>query len=305
MAGALESINYWMSLALVPLLVIILALLAAYLGRVKVVLPSDMEERRTMARVIGEWTYRRRLMEAGLDFFLIAVAFYLAFLANYGLVMNTERLALYLQTLPIALVGAYLSIFVTGVYRGIWRYVSLEDIIRFIQAALGSIALFAGIIFLINSFEFAAWADDFPSMIILFLGVFLFMGLSASRSSFKFLDYLFSFSQKSAGKERVLIFGGGDSGEVALRWIQMNQDLDYLPVGIFVKDPLMIGRSIHGVEVIGGLRQLPKFLQTSSVDGIIVALDVDQTINMDDMLEICSSNNCWVKTLRLEFELLS
>jgi len=302
MAAALESINYWMSLALVPLLVIVLALVAAYLGRMKVVSSSDVQGSPIIAKVIGEITYRRRLLEFGLDFFLISIAFYLAFLANYGLVMNNERLALYLQTLPIALAGAYLANFLMGVYRGLWRYVGLDDFVRYIQAAVGGIALFAGILFITNSLTDHVWMNDFPSKIILFFGVFLFLSLSTSRSSFKFLDLLFSASQNRIGKERVIIYGASDFGEMAIRWIQMNPRFNYLPVGILADDSLLTGRRIHGIEVLGTFSEIGKILKERAINGVIITEYLDSIEQLNSVKEICKANQCWIKVLRLGFE---
>ena len=307
MAAALESLNYWMSLALVPFLVIILALLAAYLGGMKVVTneSGDNERRQTIARVMVELTYRQRLLEVGLDFILIAFAYYLAFLANYGLVMNPERLSLYLQSLPFALASAYIANFFTGVYRGVWRYVSMEDLIRYFQSALGSIALLAAIIFLFDSFNLLNWSISYPSKIVLFFGVFLFLGLAASRSSFKILDFLLSFGRVREGEQRVLIYGAGDSGEMALRWIQMNPQLNYRPVGFVDDDPLMNGRRIHGVAVIGGKEQLEETIDKYRVSGVILTDEVVHDENRNIVIDTCNSRDCWVRSLRLEFELIN
>jgi UDP-GlcNAc:undecaprenyl-phosphate/decaprenyl-phosphate GlcNAc-1-phosphate transferase len=302
MAAALESINYWMSLALVPILVIVLALLVAYLGRMKVVSNIDVQENPVIAKVIGEITYRRRLLEFGLDFFLISIAFYLSFLANYGLVMNNERLALYLQALPIGLASAYIVNFLVGVYRGVWRYVGLDDFVRYVQASIGCIAIFAGLLFLINSFSDIEWTNDFPSKIILFFGVFLFLSLSTSRSSFKFLDLLFSASQPRIGRERVVIYGASDSGEMAIRWMQMNLGLNYLPVGILADNPLLIGRRIHGVEVIGNYADLEKIITQGSIQGVIITEGLDEMERLNAVKNICKANQCWIKVLRLGFE---
>ena len=302
MAAALESINYWMSLALVPILVIVLALLAAYLGRIKVVSSIDVQENPVIAKVIGEITYRRRLLEFGLDFFLISIAFYLSFLANYGLVMNNERLALYLQVLPIGLASAYIANFLVGVYRGVWRYVGLDDFIRYVQASIGCIAIFAGLLFLINSFTEIEWTNEFPSRIILFFGVFLFLSLSTARSSFKFLDLLFSASQPRIGKERVVIYGASDSGEMAIRWIQMNLGFNFLPVGMLTDDPFLIGRRIHGVEVIGNYSDLEKIIMQGSIQGVIITEGLNEMERLSAVKKICKANHCWIKVLRLGFE---
>ncbi len=100
-AAALESLNYWLSLALVPILILVMALLAAYLGRFKIVsAPSQSHQRELIARWMADLTYRRRILELILDFFLIGIAYYLAFLIAFDLQMDAQRLRLFFGDSP-------------------------------------------------------------------------------------------------------------------------------------------------------------------------------------------------------------
>jgi UDP-GlcNAc:undecaprenyl-phosphate GlcNAc-1-phosphate transferase len=83
-AAVLESLDYDFSLVLVPLLVITLALVAAYLARLKVVPSTTPVRQGTFSRLLVELTYRRSLFEMVLDFCLISVAYYLAFWTRFG-----------------------------------------------------------------------------------------------------------------------------------------------------------------------------------------------------------------------------
>ena len=78
-----------------------------------------------------ELTYRRRLLEILLDFFLIGLSFYLAFLLTYGTALSEADLQLFLTALPLAYLGSYLSFFYFGVYRGVWRYVGIDDLLGY------------------------------------------------------------------------------------------------------------------------------------------------------------------------------
>lgn len=308
LAAALESLNYWLSLALVPLLILSLALLAAYLGGLKVVsAPQTARPGRTIARLMTELTYRRRLLEVILDFGLISLAYYLAFLAHYagvgnqGLVMNNARLELYLQSLPLALACGYLAFFIFGVYRGMWRYIDLGDLLRYVQSALGSAALLAASLFLLTSTRFALWAAMISAMQLVLFAVFLFLGLAASRSSFRLLDRISKKHTRSGGQP-VLILGAGDAGEMAARWIQMNPDLDYLLVGFLDDDPFIAGRQIHGVAVLGGLEQLETILKRRPVAGVILAGPDLASADQQNLYQVCQEYGCWVRSLKLEFE---
>jgi UDP-GlcNAc:undecaprenyl-phosphate GlcNAc-1-phosphate transferase len=298
-AAVIESLNYQVSLVLVPVLILSLAILVAYLGRLKVVVStSTVKRERAITRFMVDLTYRRRLLEIVLDFFLIGIAYYLAFLARYGLSISQDDFMLYLRSLPIAFAGTYISFFVFGVYRGMWRYVGVDDLVGFIKSALGAVVLMALPVFLLPNFE------GYSSVLLVFYGVFLFIALVASRFSFKVLDQVYA-QQTREREERVLICGAGDAGELALRWILMNPELGYRPVGFLDDDIFKTGRQIHGVEVLGDMERLAQFLEEKQIDGVIITTDASDGNDMIvNVVDVCRTHEKWVRNLRFEFELV-
>lgn len=299
LAALLESLNYLFSLVIVPVLVIFLTLLTAYLGglKLKAARAGDGQDK-AITRFILDITYRRRLLEIILDFFLIGVAYYLAFMVGFDFSMDSLRLELFLNTIPIAWAGVYLSFFYFGVYRGLWRYVGVDDLLKYIKASLGGVGLLILPLYLLNA------PQDFPPAILILFGVFLFLGLAASRSSFKILDQVYA-PQVRPRQERVLIYGAGDAGEMALRWILMNPQLGYQPVGFLDEDAFKAGRQIHGVEVLGSAARLESILAENQVDGLILSLDSPAGDGVGDhLVSICTARQIWVRRLRFEFELL-
>ena len=81
---AFETLDYDLSLVLVPILLVSLALLAAYLGRLKVVPAHDTPPQGAITRLVVELTFKRRILEIMLDFILISIAYYLAFWTRGG-----------------------------------------------------------------------------------------------------------------------------------------------------------------------------------------------------------------------------
>jgi UDP-GlcNAc:undecaprenyl-phosphate GlcNAc-1-phosphate transferase len=246
--------------------------------------------------------FRRRLLEVTLDFFLIGVSYYLAFLVRFSLAMDSAQLEVYLQSLPIALAAAYLSFYALGVYRGVWRYVDVNDLLHYFQAAVGSVVLLSAALFILGLADMLPWAEQFAPAILLLFGVFLFLGLIATRASFRVIE-LFSPRQKQVEGERVLIYGAGDSGEMALRWILMNPQLDFRPIGLLNDSPYMAGRQIHRVEVLGGLDQLEEILDQYQVRGVVYAGgEADQDPGLSRLFDTCQRYGCWVRKMRVEFE---
>lgn len=296
-ALGIESVNYLLSLVIVPLLILTLAIVTGYLGGLKVVSgPIETQARHGLARIVFELTFKRRLIEVLLDFFLIGILYYLSVLMVFSLSAGERLLAFFLSTIPYALAATYLSFFIFGVYRSVWRYVGLNDLIRYALAASGAgilTAIVTGI-----SFNF----QEIPWGIFLVFAVFLVLGVSATRSSFKLLDHL-SIHQGRQSGERILICGAGDDGEIAARWIQMNPMYAYQPVGYLDSDPYKIGRQIHGIEVLGLPEQLEHLLEDRSIAGIILTESFRAEYgDIQELYRIARAQGCWVRVLRLEFE---
>ena len=294
----IETLDYWLSLVMIPLLVISLALFAAYLSRVKVVPGPEQSNTRAINRWMIDLTYHRRLFEIILDFFVIATAYYLAFWINNELSMSERILERYLQSLPLALGSAYLSFFIFGVYRGIWRYVGIDNLLKYAKATISTVTLL-----LLAHLFYADLGDIDPGVYILFL-LFLFLGLAATRSSFKMFDQISGPQARLAG-ERILILGGDDIGEMALRWILMNPGFGFKPVGILDKNPLNTGRQIHGTTILGGYDKLESILAKGEIDGVVITGELARLdAQYEKMLSLCKEFGCWVRVLRLELELI-
>lgn len=297
-AIVLESLDYDLSLVLVPLLIISLALFTAYLGGLKVVVSPSMKKSGTLTRFVVELTYKRRLLEIALDFFVIGATYYLSFWTINGLNMNEVALQEYLYTLPVALSCAYISFFVFGVYRGVWKYVGVDELVNYVKVVLVNVVILAFAIGFIYRFT------DFSPVIFILYAVFLLLGLMATRSSFKILDQISSRRVRQK-EQRVIICGADDAGEMAVRWIQMNTELNYRPVGFLDEHSMNKGRVIHGVEILGGYDMLNSIIEQKQINGVIIAgggINSDEFVQ--EILPVCQARKCWIRTLKLEFELV-
>lgn len=300
LAATIESLNYYLSLALVPLVIVGLAVVTSYFGGMKVVPIGQTEPERPLARLMLNLTYRRRVLEVLLDFFVIGLAYYLAFLARYGLVMNSERFTMFWRSLPLVLASCFISFIALGIYRGVWRYISFTDLLRDVQAVLGAVVIMLSVVTLLDLGGLAAWANTYPHVVLGLFAVFLFLGLAATRSSVRLLDNM-AVRQGGVTLEPVIIIGSSDAGELLLRWIQMNIGLGYQPIGMLNPDPWMQGRQIHGVQVLGTFKDLERILGERKVDGVILAGIENAAPEVEELRQACNGK-CWMRSFRLELE---
>jgi UDP-GlcNAc:undecaprenyl-phosphate GlcNAc-1-phosphate transferase len=293
----LEAFSYGLSLVLIPLLLISLALFTAYLGRLKVVTTVSPPQG-NLARFMLSLTHKRRLFEIALDLALVGISYYLAFWTRSGLNMTAAGMKLFQRSWLIVLLSAYLSFFIFRIYRGVWRYVGVDDLLRYARGVLGGVVLAVLVLWV--------WFPGQYSLdIFLLYAAFLFLSMTASRFTFLALDRLYSRQQAQGERVRVLLVGASDAGELALRWILRNPDLGYAPLGFIDDDELLWGRSIHGVDVLGGSQKLEEILGQQQAQGVIITSPDGLSPDvLEKVSTACQARGVWVRVMRLAFELV-
>ncbi len=299
MGSLLESIDYNISLLLIPILLVVLTLLTAYLGRIKVVKSSETPEQPgTITRLVIGLTGRGRILEIALDLAIICLSYFLAFWLYFGSNNDILSMDIFLRTLPIAIAGTYISFFALGIYSRVWQFINTRDLIRFFWAILGSVVIIA------ISHYFLYPEDDFSWNIIFLFGIFLFLGLAASRSSFRLLDQIYSQrTQIMAKNTSVIIYGADDAGVMALQWLIHNPEKEYKAIGFIDNDPFKQGRQIQGINVLGSSDELDAIINKYDFQGIILpSEELIKKFLASDASEICKDRGIWLKRLQINFE---
>lgn len=153
-------------------------------------------------------------------------------------------------------VGAFLW---TQSYRGMWRYVSIQDLIKILYAVILAVLLF--IPFLILTYGF----DAFPRSAFLIQGILFAALLGGIRVSYRAV--MDQFSEGEVGQKsyeiqtKILLIGAGDGAEFFLREIKRQRNPQYEVVGLVGKST-HVTRRIHGFEILGTLNHLEIILKS-------------------------------------------
>jgi UDP-GlcNAc:undecaprenyl-phosphate GlcNAc-1-phosphate transferase len=296
-AVLIKGFSYSLSLVFLPLVLLSFTLFTAYLAQVEVV--SEEEGRKKQAQkkltvLLATLTYKRRLLEVILDFFVIAFAYYLAFALRFDFHLSDSLMKLYLTSLPIVVTATYVGFFLFGLYRGLWRYTGLEDLVRIAKGvAAATLLSMTGLIFF---YRFTGYSR----IAFVAYGVLLFLGVVGSRLSFR----LFGLAVARTRKEKipVLVYGAGDGGEVVVRECRTNSHVEYQPVGFLDDDPRKEGRTLAGLRIFGGAEKLPEILRQKKVAGCIISSPkILANGHAEQLRSVCEEQGLWVKQLRLDF----
>ncbi len=197
-----------------------------------------------------------------------------------------------LMVMPVQ--GAVFWLF--GLYRGVWRFASLPDMLRIGKAVVAGLLLINVLFWLINGFT------GVPRSVPILYGILLMIFLSGPRMVYRFFK---DQGSRSSEAKRVLIVGAGSAGEMLARDLLRNARREFLPVGFVDDDSAKQGREIHGLRVMGSCTQLPKISQKLAVDIIILAVPSANKQQMQHIIEAVEATGVPFRTIPPLKELMS
>jgi FlaA1/EpsC-like NDP-sugar epimerase len=199
--------------------------------------------------------------------------------------------------IPIKL-GVFLAF---GLYRGMWRYTGLRDILRVLQASVVCLLVVTAILLYVQRFGLYSRA------VFLLDGIFTFIltgglriairagfAMRSQRTTFK--EIWFPWTDRKTGRN-VIIVGAGDAGEKILREIQDSPRANY-HVACFLDDhPDKQGRTLHGVPINGPIDRLPEMVSDYSAEEVFIAMPSASGSQTRRIVELCEKTGIPFKTL--------
>ncbi|KEO58301.1 polysaccharide biosynthesis protein [Thalassospira permensis] len=152
---------------------------------------------------------------------------------------------------------AAVSFWFFGLYRGIWRYASLNDLTRIAKAVTVAIGVLFLVLFLTARLD---WLPRSTPIIQWFLLMAL---LGGSRLIYRITkDKTSAREMLRQGTHRlpVLLIGAGDEAEAFIRETRRSANTPFDVVGIVSLTDSRVGRNMHGVNVLATVDRLEEIL---------------------------------------------
>src|SRR6266446_2076998 len=298
LATTVRQLKFDVSLALIAGFTLVLTLLGVYLAGVK---GYDEEEQVRAARdkplfaFLVDLSYKRRIFEVLLDVFLIVLSYWSAYAIKFEPFSDSPAWKLFLRTLPVLVVVRLAAFLFFGVYRGLWRYTGMDDLVVFAKAVAGGSLVSMLIIlfkFRFQGFSRAAFVIDALVMLML---------LAGSRVAFRFFRRVLPATSSGKGR-RVLIYGAGDAGELLLRELLNNRELSYAPVGFIDDDPKKQGKVIHGFRVFGGNGLLSNIVSDHQIEQLLISTPRISEARLAEIARECEASNIELKRMSIKIE---
>jgi O-antigen biosynthesis protein WbqV len=153
---------------------------------------------------------------------------------------------------------AAVSFWYFGLYRGIWRYASLNDVIRIAKAVSVAVAVLFLVLFLTTRLD---WMPRSAPIIQWFLLMALLGGSRLTYRIAKDKSTARALVRQGTSRLPVLLIGAGDEAEAFIRETERSADTPFKVIGIVSLTPGRVGRNMHGVDVLATVDQLEDVLQ--------------------------------------------
>lgn len=223
------------------------------------------------------------------DILMIPVAWLSAWWLRYNLgAIPADDLAVAVAIVPGLILIQAPVFYYFGLYRGVWRFASLPDLVRIIKAVVAGLALCTALLFLFNRLE------GVPRAVLPVYGLLLAVALGGPRLLYRWSKDKGSYRKAS---KRSLIVGAGRAGEMIVRDLLRDPNREYVPVAFVDDDRGKQCSDVHGIRVVGRCVDIPKLVRELEIELILLAIPSASALEMRRIVGICEEADVEFRTL--------
>jgi len=237
---------------------------------------------------------RRSYLIVIYDVVMIVASLLLAFSLRYDFripATSLTGLGVYLLwALPVKLSVFYLF----GLYRGMYRYTSIWDLVNVGKATVTAALIINSVFLIVPLFRVIPPAILFLDF-ILTAGLIALVRLSVRMYFSRAVVAVPMKRKEEIGITRLLLIGAGDTGEKIARDILTSFSDDYRIVGFLDDNLEKIGSSIHGIPVIDRIATLNKL--ALDFDEILITAPNTTGDSLRRIIDLCKTSGKRFKTV--------
>ncbi len=239
---------------------------------------------------------RNSFIIIAIDIALVITAYIGAFLLRLNFDLNSPSVTYSIKhTILIVVLVKILLFYFFNLYRGMWRYTGIVDLVNLIKATTVSELMITFAIYQMRVFSPRSIVIiDWCLTVILIGGSRLFIrwyywqgALNGDSKQSSLWMQIFGGIRRSQKARKLLIVGAGDAGERLLRGISANSKMSYHCVGFLDDDPKKANKLLHGVPVLGDTTILTEVALRYGVDEVLIAIPFATHKKMRQIVEDC------------------
>ncbi|KTD41967.1 polysaccharide biosynthesis protein [Legionella parisiensis] len=225
------------------------------------------------------------------DIFAIPVAWYAAHWLRYNMqpfpkILASSHSILALALLTVIQVSCY---FYFKTYRGLWRFFSLNDVVRILKATLTTTVLGISVLYATSMLH------ELPRSVFPLYCMILTTMLCSCRLLRRIYWDKRARGSKATEIKRVLIIGAGMAGEGLAR--DLKRSNRYRPIGFIDDNVAKRGLEVHGIPVLGTSSQIVERVHKYKIDLIFIAIPSASSSVMRRIVTCCEESQTPFSTL--------
>jgi len=231
----------------------------------------------------------RRILLVVIDVFLINAAFVAALDIRFDGNVPEQYFNGYIDVALYFTVIFILSYFAFGLYKKIWQYASIDELLAIVYAVtVGTAASIAFIYFI---------EIRLPRSIFVLGWILNIVFIGSSRLGWRLFRERFFRKNVFRGGKPLLIVGAGDAGALLMRELKNGNGYGYNPVGFVDDDAEKQKKELMGLPVLGTREDIPDLVEEYSIQEIIIAMPSVPGAVIRKIVNICRSTGVKVSIL--------
>jgi UDP-GlcNAc:undecaprenyl-phosphate GlcNAc-1-phosphate transferase len=275
-----------------------MTMFAVYLGGIRVYENSDAAalQRGGLTPIVIDFVYRRRVAEVLLDFVLVTVSYYAAYRLKFDFIEFAANFTLFMRSLPVVVAVQLIAFFAVGVYQGVWRHFSASDAVTVVKGAFAGTLVSELILLYMFRFE------NYSRTVFIIYGIVVVLMITGSRASFRVMSD--ALQRRRQTGRRVVVYGAGDGGAMAVRELLNDPGLAVRIVGFIDDDPRKRRARVRGYPVLGAYDTLSHLVTSGSVDAVVLSTRSIDGARLRELETVCAAASVQLSRLLVGIESL-
>jgi len=230
------------------------------------------------------YSHYRRSFLTFIDLLAVVISFFGAFLLRFDFSLPGEFNSFYLFWLPAFVVVKLTCLYFFGLYKVIWRFTSVWELLNIIKSVSLSTVL------IIISLWFSSGFDGFPRSILLLDFMLTLLTIAATRVSVRiYFSHFYNrpLASEMSSKKKLLLIGAGKTGEKIAREIINTPASPYAIAGFIDDDPNKENALLHGYKVLGTVADLGNII--IPFDEILITAPSSSGEQIRRIVQFCKS----------------
>ncbi len=189
-----------------------------------------------------------------------------------------------------------ICLIVCRLYRSIWRYASVTELLRILTASV--------LITIVNLFVVGFTGKLSNGWSILY-GIAYFNALCLSRFFPRVIRRYNNVNNHKELSERVMIVGAGDAANYLIKELLQSRVTNMQPCCIVDDDTTKKNIEVDGIKIVGTTQDIPRLAVKYAIDVIIISIPSTDAKSKSRIIRICQDTKCKIKIMPSIYQMMN